>query len=75
VNSALAAEGYFRFGQHSFRSLFIRAAGFQTRENALCCNDRAFSPGENAPSYAISPSAYFSHRSHALYQGTTLVGP
>jgi putative transposase len=33
-------------------------AGFQTRENALSCNDRALSPGENAPSSPISPYVF-----------------
>ncbi|HET6216343.1 MAG TPA: hypothetical protein VFE27_04940 [Acidobacteriaceae bacterium] len=30
-------------------------AGFQTRENALSCHYRAFSPGENAPSSPFNP--------------------
>jgi REP element-mobilizing transposase RayT len=33
-------------------------AGFQTRENALSCDDRAFSPGENAPSFPINPYVF-----------------
>jgi hypothetical protein len=51
----------------------VREAGFQTREK-LHLAMTGFSYGENAESRDLNYSRT-SHRSHALYQGTTLVGP
>jgi hypothetical protein len=41
-------------------------AGFQTRENALFPNDRAFSPGENGPELSNQPPRLFLARALML---------